>query len=297
MLERIHLETILALNTHGSLTKAAESLCLTQPALTHSIKKLEQILGSKIWYKEGRELKLTQSGVFLLKKAKIILPLFTSAECSLKAIGQGKMGQFKIGVECHPCYEWLVGIIDGFLKEWKDVDIDVTRSFQFDGIEALLTHQVDLVISPDKSNHKSLLYIPVIDFDLLLITHPEHPLSKKEYIVPEDLEDQVVLTYPVPVERLDVFTNFLIPADIKPKKHTPIEATEIMLQLVASNRGVSTFPNWLVEKYSNNYKVEGIKMGKNGIKKKLYMVIRKEDANINYLKDFINRGVEGSKKK
>lgn len=294
MLERIHLETILALDKYGSLTKAAESLCLTQPALTHSIKKLEQIMDIKIWYKEGRELKLTQSGKFLLKKAKLILPLFSSSELSLMAMSKGKMGQLKIGVECHPCYEWLVGIIDGFLKEWEDVDIDVTRSFQFDGIEALLTHQVDLIISPDRSNHKSLEYIPVINFELLLITHPDHPLSNKKYVVPEDLTDQTVLTYPVPKERLDVFINFLIPAEIKPEKHIPMEATEIMLQLVASNRGVSTFPNWLVEKYSSNYNIKGVSLGEKKINKNLYMVIRKEDREISYIKDFIKRGQEGT---
>lgn len=290
MLERIHLETILALKKYGSLTKAAESLYLTQPALTHSIKKLEQLMNVKIWYKEGRELKLTQAGNYLLKKAKYILPQFAEAENSLKAISMGKKGQLRIGVECHPCYEWLVGIVEGFLNDWEDVDIDVTRSFQFDGIEALLTHQVDLVISPDKSKHNSLIYEPVIEFELQLITHPEHPLSKKEFIVPDDLADQVLLTYPVPLDRLDVFTNFLIPGNIKPEKHMPIEATEIMLQLVASGRGVSTFPHWLVEKYSPNYNIKGLSLGCKGIHKKLYMVIRKEDKNVDYIQDFIKKG-------
>lgn len=292
MLERIHLEIIAALDTYGSLTKAAENLYLTQPALTHSIKKLEQLVGTKIWYKEGRDLKLTQSGKFLLKKAKYILPLFKETEYSLNAISQGKMGQFRIGVECHPCYEWLVGIIDGFLKDWPDVDIDVTRNFQFDGIEALLTHQVDLVITPDITNHDKLDYIPVIDFELLLVTDPGHTLADKKYIVASDLKDQTILTYPVPIERLDIYTSFLIPENIKPHKHLPIEATEIMLQLAATGRGVCTFPNWLVEKYSSTYNIKGVPMGEKGIQKKLYMVIRKEDSEISYIKNFINRGKE-----
>ena len=65
MLERIHLATLLEVEKQGSLTAAAEVLHLTQSALSHSMKKLEQQLGTDIWLREGRTLRLTQAGQYL----------------------------------------------------------------------------------------------------------------------------------------------------------------------------------------------------------------------------------------
>lgn len=294
MLERIHLEIIKYLKDYGSLTKAAEKLCLTQPALTHSIRRLENILNIKVWNKCGRELKLTQAGEYIYKLSNDLLPQFSKAELDLEALSQGKMGKLRIGVECHPCYEWLVKIISGYLEVWKNVDIDVTRNFQFDGVKALLNRKVDLVITPDKSSHNHLEYIPVIEFELQLVVGSKNSLIGKNYVIPEDLMEETIYTYPVPKERLDIFSAFLIPGEITPKEHIEIEATEIMLQLVSSNRGITTFPDWLIKKYSSIYELQGISMGQNKIVKKLYMVVRKEDLNIMYIKDFIDRGIKGA---
>lgn len=293
MLERIHLEIIKNLKELGSLTKAADKLCLTQPALTHSIRRLENLLNIKIWNKSGRELLLTPAGEYIYKLSNQLLPQFNKAELDLSALSQGKMGKLRIGVECHPCYEWLVKIIKGYLESWEDVDIDVTRNFQFDGVDALLNRKVDLIVTPDKTNNDVLEYIPVIQFELQLVVGNKSNLLNNKVIEPNDLVDQTLFTYPVSKERLDIYTNFLIPENIAPKQHIEVEATEIMLQLVSSNRGVTTFPDWLIEKYSDNYNIKGISLGNNKVIKELYMVIRKEDQNIDYINDFIKRGKNG----
>lgn len=293
MLERIHLEIIKNLKELGSLTKAADKLCLTQPALTHSIRRLENLLNIKIWNKSGRELLLTPAGEYIYKLSSQLLPQFNKAELDLAALSQGKMGKLRIGVECHPCYEWLVKIIKGYLDSWDDVDIDVTRNFQFDGVNALLNRKVDLVVTPDKTSNDELEYIPVIKFELQLVVGSKSSLKDYRTVHPEDLKDQVIYTYPVPKERLDIFTSFLIPGNITPRDHIEVEATEIMLQLVSSNRGVTTFPDWLIKKYSKDYSLTGIRLGENRVEKELYMVIRKEDKNIDYINDFIKRGKNG----
>lgn len=290
MLERIHLEIIKNLKEFGSLTKAAEKLCLTQPALTHSIRKLEGILGVKLWIKNGRDLVLTQAGEYIYRKSQEILPGFTRAESELYTISQGKKGRLKVGVECHPCYKWLLGIIKGYLQEWKDVDVDVTNNFQFDGIDALVRRKIDLVITPDKREVKGLNYVPVLNFELKLVT--TEGLSGS-FITPDFLRDKVIYTYPVPKDRLDVYNSFLIPGEISPKEHIEVEATELILELVATGRGVTTFPDWLIERYRGNYQLNSYSLGKGGIKKQLYMVHRDEDGAIPYLKDFIDRGIGG----
>ena len=76
-----------------------------------------------------------------------------------------------------------------------------------------------------------------------------HPLLAKMRIEPVDLADQTLIIYPVDRSRLDVFTRFLDLADIEPASVRTAELTPMMLQLVASGRGVSCLPNWAVTEY------------------------------------------------
>ena len=73
-LERIHLEIIRQVEQQGSMTAAASALHLTQSALSHSMRKLENQLGVKLWDREGRQLKLTQAGAHLLESADRLIP-------------------------------------------------------------------------------------------------------------------------------------------------------------------------------------------------------------------------------
>lgn len=149
MLERIHLLVIQQVEKQGSLTGAANVLHVTQSALSHSMKKLEQQLGIEIWRREGRSLQLTQAGHYLLAVANRVLPQLELAEEQLLLFAQGQRGSLRIGMECHPCYQWLLKIVSPYLCAWPDVDVDVKQKFQFGGIGALIGYEVDLLVTPD----------------------------------------------------------------------------------------------------------------------------------------------------
>ena len=138
MLERIHLAIVQEVDRQGSLTAAALTLHVTQSALSHSMKKLEQQLGIDIWLREGRSLRLTQAGQYLLAVANRVLPQLDLAEDRLQQFAQGERGTLRIGMECHPCYQWLLKVVSPYLAAWPDVDVDVKQKFQFGGIGALV---------------------------------------------------------------------------------------------------------------------------------------------------------------
>ncbi|AFG38324.1 LysR family transcriptional regulator [Spirochaeta africana] len=289
MLERVHLEIIDALDRTGSLTRAADQLNLTQPALTHSIRKLEGLTGATLWQREGRTLRLTQAGQHLLRSARQLLPGLQETEATLQAYGTGKRGRLRLGVECHPCFEWLVGIINGFLQAWEDVELDVTRQFQFDGLQALQERAIDLLVTPDHIPRDGLRYQSIHRYELQLLTAADHPLAGRPHIQPQDLAAETLLTYPIAAERLDVYTRFLNPAGIQPRERKIVETIEIMVQLAAAGRGVSTFPDWLIQRHARTSPVTGIRLGSSGIQKELYLVCREEDREIPYIQDFLER--------
>ena len=286
MLERIHLAIIREVDRLGSLTAAANSLHLTQSALSHSIKKLELQLGTDIWLREGRSLRLTQAGQYVLAVSNRVLPQLTLAEAQLRQFAQGERGTLRIGMECHPCYQWLLKVASPYLEAWPDVDVDVKQKFQFGGIGALFGYEIDLLVTPDPLYKPGLHFEPVFDYEQVLVVSHKHHLAKQDYVAPEQLSHETLITYPVEINRLDIYNQFLLPAGIHPKRHKTIETTDIMLQMVASNRGVAALPRWLVEKYADNIAITPVKLGPQGIAKQIFLGAREADVNIDYLKDF-----------
>jgi LysR family transcriptional regulator for metE and metH len=192
MLEHAHLTIIQTVNRQGTLTQAAAALCLTQSALSHSIKKLESQLGTPIWQKDGRWLRLTQAGESLLNLANRVLPQFEHSEQLVQQIAQGHRGTLRIGMECHPCYQWLLKIVSPFLQRYPDVDVDVRQAFQFGGLGALLGYDIDMLITPDPLFQTALEYIPVFDYEHVLVVWRDHPLARQPFVRPQDLGQEVL---------------------------------------------------------------------------------------------------------
>lgn len=287
MLERIHLEILNAIKDHGTLTKAADSLYLSQSALSHSIKKLEGQIGTAIWKKEGRNLRLTAAGEHIQTLANRVLPQFSHTELLLNQIAKGEMGSLRIGMECHPCYQWLLRVIQPYLLQWPDIDMDVKQEFQFGALGALLNYEIDVIITPDPLFKPKIDYIPVFDYEHRLVVSATHELAKQDFVLPEQLSDEVLFTYPVEPQRLDIFSQFLMPAKCSVKKHKLIETTEIMLQMVAAGRGVCALPGWLVDEYAKTMPIKSLRFGEKGIAKQIFVGLRKDEQNIDYFKDFI----------
>ncbi|MBI1174055.1 MAG: LysR family transcriptional regulator [Sideroxydans sp.] len=288
-LERIHLEIVRAVAQHGSLTAAAERLHLTQSALSHTVRKLEDQLGLAIWYREGRSLRPTQAGEYLLTVSNRLLPQLIHAEDRLQQFAQGERGNLRIGMECHPCYQWLLKIVSPYLAEWPDVDVDVKQKFQFGGIGALFGYEIDMLVTPDPLYKTGLTFVPVFDYEQVLVVGPQHPLRGTKYVLPKQLSDETLITYPVAIERLDIYNLFLTPESIAPKRHKIIETTDIMLQMVASGRGVAALPRWLVEEQSIRFDVAPVKLGPRGMAKQIFLGFREADVGIDYLRAFVDQ--------
>ncbi len=287
MLERIHLTVVQQVEKQGSLTAAANVLHVTQSALSHTMRKLEQQLGTEIWRREGRSLQLTQAGQYLLAVANRVLPQLDLAEERLSQFAQGERGALRIGMECHPCYQWLLKIVSPYLSAWPDVDVDVKQKFQFGGIGALFGYEIDLLVTPDPLYKPGLSFEPVFDYEQVLVLASDHPLAQLEYIEPHHLDREVLITYPVDRERLDIYNQFLLPAGIAPRRHKTIETTDIMLQMVASGRGVTALPRWLVQEYAEKMAISAVRLGPEGIAKQIYIGVREADIATDYVQAFI----------
>ncbi|MBV2130596.1 LysR family transcriptional regulator [Arsukibacterium indicum] len=288
MIEKIHLNILREIDRQGSVTAAASSLNLTQSALSHSIKKLEHQSGTCLWLKDGRQIRLTEAGEYLLEQANRLLPQFERIDETLRQFAGNEKGSLRIGMECHPCYQWLLKVVPPFLTQSPGIDIDVKQRFQFGGMAALFNYDIDLLITPDPIQKDRMVFEAVFPYELVLVVSTTSPLGALHQIMPADLSDQTLLTYPVETARLDIFQQFLLPAKCMPRHHKTLEATDIILHMVAAGRGVAAMPRWLVSEYTDKLPLKAVRLGKNGVHKHIYVGYRKQEQQNRHLQTFIS---------
>ena len=272
-----HLRTIRAVHQAGGLAKAADLLHITQSALSHQIKGLEDQAGVELFVRRSKPLRLSAAGMRLLRVAEKVLPEIEALEAEFDGLRLGSAGRLHIAIECHACFEWLFPVLEQFRKSWPDVDVDIRPGLAFDALPALQKEEVDLVVSSDPEDLDGITFRPLFDYEPVFVASSQHPLAEKDFIEAEDLRGETLITYPVERTRLDVFTELLTPARVELRAVRQVELTAVILLLVASNRGVAVLPDWVVRevKYSSEYVTRPLTA--EGITRRLYAAVRSED--------------------
>ena len=282
-----HLRTIKAIHEYGGVAKAADQLNITQSALSHQIKALEDQAGVELFVRRSKPMKLSAAGMRLLRLANQVLPQVEALAAEFEGLRGGSTGRMHIAIECHACFEWLFPVLEAFRKNWPDVDVDIRPGLAFDALPALQKEEVDLVVSSDPEDIPGVTFTELFDYKAVFVASAAHPLADKPYVEAEDFRGQTLITYPVERSRLDVFSQLLIPAKVEPSAVRQVELTAVILLLVASNRGVSVLPDWVVRevKYSSDYVTRPLT--ETGVTRRLYAATRTVDTEKPFVAELI----------
>lgn len=289
-LEFRHLRTIRAIHQAGGLARAADILNMTQSALSHQVKGLEDQAGIELFVRRSKPMRLSAAGLRMLKLAERILPEIDALEEEFRALKSGKTGRLHIAIECHACFDWLFPVLEQFRHAWPEVDVDIRAGLAFDAIPALLREEVDLVISSDPVRLDGVVYNPLFDYHPTFVASKDHPLATKPWIGAEDFRDEILITYPVARDKLDIFTELLTPARIEPRGQRPVELTAVILMLVGSNRGVAVLPDWVLRDVRSHADYITRPLGPKTITRRLYAATRDEDAAKPFMAHFLRLG-------
>lgn len=287
ILELRHLKTLVALREAGNLLRAATLLNLTQSALSHQIKQLEEHHGVALFERKSVPVRFTPAGERVLRLADAVLPQIEEAERDLARLNQGTAGQLRIAVECHTCFDWLMPAMDVFRRRWPEVDLDIVSGFQADPVGLLYGHRADVAIVSEIDADETVDYHPLFRFEIVALLAHEHPLAAREYLVAEDFAGDTLITYPVPDDMLDVVRQVLQPAGVQAAARRTTELTVAMLQLVASRRGIATLPVWAAQNYLDRDYVLAKRITPNGLTGRLYAACLPELSAKPYLADFV----------
>lgn len=282
-----HLRTLVALRSTGSLVEAAERVSVTQSALSHQLKDIEDRLGCPLFFRKTRPARFTAAGERLLRLADEVLPLVQAASSDLAGMAEGASGRLHMAIECHSCFEWLLPAINAYREQWPGVELDISGGFNFEPLPALLRGDLDLVVTADPIDAAGLTYLPLFGYEAQATLAPSHPLAAKKWLEPADFAAETLIVYPVARSRLDVFTRFLDPAGVQPAKVRTAELTTMMVQLVASGRGLCCLPNWALHEYAKRSYVVARSLGEEGVWPNLSAAVRSDDAQTPYLAAFV----------
>ena len=287
-LELRHLKTLLALREAGNLSRAAQLLSLTQSALSHQLKGLEDHYGAALFERKSSPISFGAVGTRLLQVADAVLPLLEDAERDVSRLVSGAAGSVRIAVECHTCFEWLMPAMDAFRARWPEVELDIVSGFHTDPVGLLHQDRAELAIvsevDPDESGVTTR---PLFSAEIVALLPQGHALLRKPWLEADDFAAHTLITYPVSDDMLDLVRRVLQPAGVKPLRRTT-ELTVVMLQLVASGRGLAALPLWAVKSHLKRGHLASRRIGEQGLTGRLYAATPRHLADRRYLADLVH---------
>jgi LysR family transcriptional regulator for metE and metH len=286
LLELRHLRTIQALVETGGVGRAAERLHLTQSALSHQLKQLEDHFGLSLFERKSQPLKLTPAGQRLLALAAQVLPAVGDACRDLGRIRDGAAGSLRIAVECHTCFDWLMPAMDEYRPRWPEVELDIVSGFHADPVGLIHRDEADLAVVSEIDADEPLHYCPLFRYEIVALVANEHPLARAPFLDAAHFAEETLITYPVPDEMLDVVRQVLKPAGVTPKRRSA-ELTIAILQLVASRRGIAALPAWAVAPYLARGYVTARPITAQRLYGALHAAVRRNRAALAYIEDFV----------
>ena len=174
----------------GSITRAADRLFITQPAVSLQIKALETQCGVLLFHRTKKTLQLTESGKRLYQVAIKIFSLVGEAERILSEESEFISDPLRIGSTKTLVRHFLAAYISRFRKAFPKIQIQVDEGSSEEMVKSLLENRNDLAIVGRLPYHEQLKAVPFIQDELVLLAAPGHPLCSKENVSIEDLKGE-----------------------------------------------------------------------------------------------------------
>lgn len=271
----------------GSIANSSKKLFLTQSAISHQLKDLETQLGFKVFLRKRNQWTLTEEGEQLYKLGNTILTQIDKGFKNIKDIRTGSVGTIRVSTECYSFYQGLPSFIQKLGVLYPNINVDLNLEATHKPIAKLLSNNIDIAITSSKPKDALLTSVEIFEDEVYAIMHKENNLASNEYIEASSFTKEHLIIHSYPLETVSVYEQFLRPNGSMPTEISAIPLTEVALEMVAANFGLMCMPKWALKAFKLSKNIVFKPLGKKGLKRKHYLVIRKEDENKKYINDFI----------
>lgn len=229
-----------------SITKAAETLSMTQPSISRTISELEEDLGTKLFDRVSRKVYLNETGKLLLSKTVPLLELYDDLEENSKNLD--RLAALRIGSSMTIANYILPSIMKTFRLECPDtptvVQVDEDRSIE----ERLLHHEIDLALMEGVVTNEQLVKIPFSTYPLVVLCAPSHPFAERDFVSVDELSSEPLLLREKGSAIRDVIDSAFLLKNIAVAPVWTSINPQVLIQAVKQELGITILPRIIAEK-------------------------------------------------
>jgi len=193
MLDLQELVVFLSAADNGNFSETGRTLHLSQPAVSQIIRNLEIRLGTKLFIRKGRTIRLTEAGIALIPMAKELLSCANRLKTDITSLHGEINGEINIGCSTCSGRYVLLDYIQGFLELFPQVRFNVRTCKRDSALDYLVKGQVDIGIVDGRIDHPDIESILILKDKISLIVPAKHPLAKHPRISSQSLLEQPVI--------------------------------------------------------------------------------------------------------
>jgi LysR family transcriptional regulator for metE and metH len=240
-----HLRLIQSIADEGSVTRAGKRLYLSQSALSHQLRDVEEKLGVPLFTRLNKRMILTPAGERLLGAARKVLAELARAEEDVEHIALNREGSLRISTECYTCYHWLPPILKIFNQTYPKIEVQIVVEATADPLAALLEGKLDVALVSSKVRNSKLSYRPLFRDEMMALVGRNHNLSSRSFLKAEDFRDEHVILYSSPEENR-AFQQAVVSAGVSPRRISSVQLTEAIVEMVKAGVGIGILSRWSI---------------------------------------------------
>jgi LysR family transcriptional regulator for metE and metH len=212
-----HLKLIKTIADEKGINKSLDKLFLTQSAVSHQLKDIEERIGVKIFYRTKNQWILTDEGKILYDTATRVLEEIELANTKLNDLRMGHVGDIRISTECYTSYHWLPTFMVKMKLLYPKLNVKIVMEATHKPLQKLLNNDLDVGITSDPLNDKSIRYIELFKDEVMAVIPSGHALSGKKYLSADDFANEVLIIHSYPLETVTVYQHFLKEQKVQPE--------------------------------------------------------------------------------
>ena len=263
-----------------------ESCFWTQSALSHQLIGLEKRLGFKVFHRMRNRWELTEEGRELHVLANEVLASIEKGLAKIQGMKEGVNGTIRISTECSTFYQGFPSFMQKMGYLYPEINIEL-KGVSLQPFTQLLSQEIDAAIVTSEPNAEGLLAIQFFRDSVVAVMHEEHHLANRAFLNASDFLKEHLIIQSYPLSTVSVIQHFLKPHHIHPIKISEGIHTEICLEMVAANMGITCLPRWVLKPFNIPDHLIFKPIGVNGLHRNHYLVIRTEDRGKKYIEDFV----------
>ena len=239
---------LVAIDRHGSLTRAAQALGITQSALSHHIKETERRTAVELFHRVRKRLHLTAIGEELLQAAKAIVGEVDRIEGDLALFREGFGPVVRVGTGAYACHGWLPRFIADLGSQGAKFDIEILdNSLSYPLIKSVVDGKIDIAICGGEIDDRRVRRHHLFADELVGVLPAHHPLAARRSLEAADFAGETYLSYSTIPEKGFEDDRFFRPARAMPKRWRRAGDVAMIVEMVRQGLGVSILSRWAVE--------------------------------------------------